>query len=108
MKKIRTLISSLAILALPAVAMALDNPLKFNNIADFVAGALRVLVMVALPIVTLFLVIAGFLFITAQGNSSKLEEAKKNFVYVILGTLLILGAWVIATLIAGTVSQLMA
>lgn len=86
----------------------LQNPLNsnFSTIPAFIAGALKVLVMVALPIITLFLVVAGFMFVFARGNSSKLEEAKKNFVYVIIGALLILGAWVIATLIGGTVTQL--
>ena len=89
-------------------ATGLENPLNssFSTIPAFIAGALKVLVMVALPIITLFLVISGFMFVLARGNSSKLEEAKKNFVYVIIGALLILGAWVIATLIGGTVTQL--
>ncbi|MBI5457372.1 hypothetical protein HY971_01460 [Candidatus Kaiserbacteria bacterium] len=86
----------------------LENPLNsnFSTIPAFIAGALKVLVIVALPIIALFIVIAGFMFVFARGNSSKLEEAKKNFVYVIIGALLILGAWVIATLIGGTVTQL--
>ena len=89
-------------------ATGLENPLNssFSTIPAFIAGALKVLVMVALPIITLFLVISGFMFVFARGNSSKLEDAKKNFVYVIIGALLILGAWVIATLIGGTVTQL--
>lgn len=84
----------------------LENPLKFNDVASFISGALKVLVIVALPIITVFIVISGFMFVLARGNSSKLEEAKKNFLYVILGAVLILGAWVIATLIGSTVSQL--
>lgn len=86
----------------------LCNPLNssFSTIPTFIAGALKVLVIVALPIITLFLVVSGFMFVFARGNSSKLEDAKKNFVYVIIGALLILGAWVIATLIGGTVTQL--
>lgn len=86
----------------------LCNPLdsKFSTIPLFIAGALQVLVIVALPIITLFLVVAGFMFIAARGNSGKLDEAKKNFVYVIIGALLILGAWIIATLIGSTVTQL--
>ena len=86
----------------------LENPLNsnFSTIPAFIAGALKVLVIVALPIITLFIVVAGFMFVLARGNSSKLEDAKKNFVYVIIGALLILGAWVIATLIGGTVTQL--
>lgn len=86
----------------------LDNPLNsnFSSIPTFLAGALKVLVMVALPIISLFIVYAGFKFLTAQGNPGKLSEARENFFYVVIGTILILGAWVIATLIGGTVSQL--
>jgi len=84
----------------------LKNPLNFNSIPEFLAGALKALAMIALPIITLFLVISGFLFVTAQGNEQKLSKAKLNFLYVVIGALLILGAWIIATLIAGTVNQL--
>lgn len=86
----------------------LQNPLnpQFSSIPNFIAGALKVLVMVALPIISLFIVYSGFLFIKAQGNTENLARAKQNFLYVILGSVLILGAWVIATLIGGTVSQL--
>ena len=84
------------------------NPLKdpYSTIPGFIEGALRVLVLIALPVLTLFFVYSGFKFIAAQGNSQKLSDAKMNFVYVVIGALLILGAWVIATLIGGTVSQL--
>ncbi len=86
----------------------LENPLNrnFDTIPTFIAGALKVLVIVALPIITLFIVVVGFMFIKARGNPSELSKAKENFVYVIIGALLILGAWVIATLIGGTVTQL--
>ena len=84
----------------------LQNPLNFCTIPEFLAGALKALAEIALPIITLFLVISGFLFITAQGNQQKLDTAKKNFFFVIIGALLILGAWIIATLIAGTINQL--
>lgn len=87
---------------------ALNNPLNptFSSIPLFIAGALKVMVMVALPVISLFIVYSGFLFVAAQGNESKLGEAKRNLLYVIIGSILILGAWVIATLIGGTVSQL--
>ncbi len=100
------------ILAVAPLAMAqttgpsLENPLRYADIPQFVAGALRVMVMIALPIISLFIVYSGFLFVSARGNESKLSEAKSNFMYVILGAILILGAWVLATLIGGTVTQL--
>lgn len=97
-----------ASLAYGAEPTGLNNPLNsnFSSVPAFIAGALKALAMIALPVITLFLVISGFLFITAQGNQQKLETAKKNFAYVIIGALLILGAWILATLIAGTISQL--
>jgi hypothetical protein len=84
------------------------SPLKpeVSSIPGFIEAALKALVLIALPILTLFIVYSGFLFIAARGNSSKLEEAKRNFMYVIIGALLILGAWVVATLVGGTINQL--
>jgi hypothetical protein len=86
----------------------LMNPLsaQYSTIPGFISGALKVLVQVSLPIITLFIVYAGFKFVAARGNPGKLSEARTNFVYVILGALLILGAWIIATIIGGTVTQL--
>lgn len=101
-------LSVFALMLATAAHADLQNPLnsQFSDIPRFIAGALRVLVVVALPIISLFIVVAGFMFIMARGNEGKLTEAKKNFLYVIIGALLILGAWVIATLIGGTVTQI--
>ena len=89
---------------------SLCNPLRpeFSTIPTFVAGALKAVVIIALPVIVLFFVLAGFKFISAQGNPSELTAARKNFMWVVFGALLIMGAWVLATLIAGTVSQLVA
>lgn len=85
----------------------LTSPLSssLSTIPQFLSAALKAMVQIALPIITVFVVYSGFLFVTAQGNKSKLEDAKRNFFYVIIGALLILGAWIIANLIAGTVTQ---
>lgn len=102
----------LAASVLPLAAFAagaeLANPLNsnFDSVPKFIAGALRIVVLVGLPIISLFIVYSGFLFLLAQGNQTKLNTAKNNFLYVILGSILLLGAWVIATLIGGTVTQL--
>jgi hypothetical protein len=82
-----------------------QNPLQTPDIQSFIATGLKALVVIALPIITVFIVISGFMFVAARGNQSKLEKAKENFVYVIIGAGLILGAWVLATLIGGTVTQ---
>lgn len=94
--------------AYAATPTGLQNPLNsnFNSVPAFIAGALKALALIALPIISLFFVISGFLFVTARGNQEKLQTAKRNFMYVIIGAILILGAWIIATMIAGTVSQI--
>lgn len=87
----------------------LKNPLQgggVDSLAGFVSTALKVMVMVALPIITLFMVYSGFLFVFAQGNQERLAKAKTNFVYVVIGSILILGAWVFASLIGGTIKEL--
>jgi len=111
-KKILPILVTAATLSFATVALAqseFQNPLnsQFSSIPAFIAGALRVLVIVALPIITLFIVIAGFMYVLALGKPDKITKANKNFVYVLIGALLILGAWIIATLIGGTVTQLL-
>ena len=85
----------------------LDNPLKFASIETFIQGVLQAVVMIALPIITVFIVYAGFKYIFARGNKDKITKAHENFSYVIIGTILILSAWVLATLIGGTITQLL-
>jgi hypothetical protein len=101
---------SLFLLTAPAFVSAqsssLQNPLQFPDITSFVSGALKAMVMIALPIIALFVVYSGFLFVSARGNEEGITKAKNNFLYVVIGAILILGAWVIATLIGGTVTQL--
>lgn len=100
---------SFIVSTLPAYAAGvLANPLNsaFDTIPKFISGVLQAVVMISLPIITLFFVFVGYKFISAQGNSGKLDEAKKNLWYAVVGALLILGAWVLATLIAGTINQI--
>ena len=78
-----------------------------GSVQDFIAAFLKAVVQISLPILTLFIVYAGFKFVFARGNSSELEKAKENFKWVIIGAILILGAWVLATLIASTATQVL-
>ena len=103
--------SALALLtAMPVFAQSgqktLQNPLKFTSIEKFIEGALQAMVMIALPIISVFIIWAGFMFIKARGNSTELGKAKENLKYVLIGATLILSAWVLATLIGATVTQL--
>lgn len=83
------------------------SPTGTMSFQSFIAAAMTAMVKIAVPIITVFIVYSGFLFVTAQGNQAKLETAKRNFLYSILGALLILGAWVLAQIIGSTVTELL-
>ncbi len=119
MKIIRNAFLSLSALLLPLVIFAekrtgppeaneFINPIKFKTIGEFLNALLDIIIMVAIPLLVLFLTYAGFLFVTAQGEPEKLSTAKRVFLWTIVGALLILGAKVLSTAIQGTVNQLKA
>lgn len=113
MKKLRTWITRFvpalgwytASASLALAQQGLKNPLQYNTIGEFVAGALKALVLIALPVVAFFLLLAGFQYISAQGKPDDIKTAHRNFLWVLVGGALMLGAWVLATLIGGTVQQ---
>lgn len=85
----------------------ITNPLTgVDSIEELITVILRVMVQVGLPIIAIFIIYTGFLFVTARGNESKLEEAKKAFFWTIIGAAIVLGAFVISTAIKTTVGNL--
>lgn len=104
----------------PAITHAVDaqgptcdgklcNPLGTNtSLADLVVILVKdILVGLIAPIViTLALLWSGFQFITAQGNAEALAKARKNFMWVIIGGAVLLGAYVILELVTNTVDQI--
>lgn len=88
--------------------VSITNPLKgdIDTVSELIAEIIRIIVLIAVPIITLAIIYAGFLFVQARGNSEKLKEARSTLVAVLIGAGIILGAWVIAEAIGGTVDEL--
>lgn len=88
--------------------VSITNPLKgdIDTVPALIAEIIRIIVLIAVPIITLAIIYAGFLFVQARGNSEKLKEARSTLVAVLIGAAIILGAWVIAEAIGGTVDEL--
>lgn len=85
----------------------LENPIpKITSISGFVAELLDIVLTVGTPIVAFFLILSGFMFVAARGNTEKLATAKKSLLYTIIGAALLLGAWVFAQAIAGTINEI--
>ena len=86
----------------------LQNPTTIGSIQELLTAILSFVVALGAPIVTLAIIYAGFKFVAARGNSTKLEEAKTYLVYVLVGAAIILGAFVLKDVISGTVSKIQA
>ena len=90
-----------------AATATLANPIPgVRTFSDFVRIALSVVVKIGIPVATVFIILSGFQFLTAQGDMAKLKKAKDSFVWAVVGTAILLGAWAIATAIGGTIKSL--
>lgn len=88
----------------------IPNPLgtidgqRVDDIASFVTLILKNIVLpIGVVIVVFFVIYSGFLFVTAQGNIKKIEDARKTFLWVVVGAAILLGSVVIASAIQNTV-----
>jgi len=84
----------------------IENPIKVNNINDFIKTILTGVIKISIPIIALAIIYSGFLFVSARGNSEKLGEAKRALLYTAIGAAILLGSWAIAQIISNTVLAL--
>ena len=87
----------------------LKNPLAgsgVNTITDFVKRLLDIVLTIGVPIIAVFIILAGFQFVTARGNPAKIDKAKENLFGVMIGAAILLGAWVLANALGETVNEL--
>lgn len=86
----------------------LVNPLgEGTTLNSFLLNILSIVTDTIGPvIVILMLVYVGFLFVTAQGNSTKISAAREMLLWTVVGALILLGAKAIAIGICETVKAL--
>jgi hypothetical protein len=87
----------------------LTNPLAAKGITSvqgLLAEVLKVVVQVGLVVVMFFIIYAGFLYVTAAGDETKIKAAHATFKNTIIGAIILLGAQVLATILDNTVKQL--
>jgi len=83
----------------------LENPLKnVSSIEALLVAILNIVEILMIPVIIFFIIWAGFKYVTAQGNSTKVEDATKALTYAIIGGVLVLAAVAISKIIQTTVS----
>lgn len=91
----------------PGSVTGIPNPLNgINSLYDLVQAIINnIVVPIGSVVIVLMIIFAGFQFVTAQGNPTKIEEAKKTFFFAVIGAAILLGSWAIAQIIKTTVEQ---
>jgi len=84
----------------------LHNPISSPSISLLIASIVQIILFVLTPIAILYLIYAGFLFVAARGNPTKLVDARKNLIWTLVGIVILLGATVLSTIIKNTVAGL--
>ena len=75
-----------------------DLKLTIANIVRIVLGFLGILTVV-------FILYAGFLWMTSGGNEDKIDSAKKLISAAVVGLVIILASYAIASFVAGNLSK---
>jgi hypothetical protein len=83
---------------------SLFNPLQSQTIPEFLLKIIDVLLVFALPLIILYIMYAGYLFVTAQGTPAKVSEARSALLWAVVGGVIVLGAKIIVGVIQGTIT----
>lgn len=86
----------------------LCNPLKggITSLPELLTVVLNILVQIGIPVIVLAYIWAGFTYVTAFGDTSKIKNAHNILWYTTIGAGVLLGAKAIAMIIQGTLVQL--
>lgn len=93
----------------PAVPISLvfENPFKVgNNLYDVVKAIVEHVIMpIGGVLCVLAFIWAGFQYVTAGGDQTKIKKAHQTLLYTVIGTAILLGAWVISEVVQVTIDQ---
>jgi len=94
MKKTFKIILVFSFIALPFIvqAVSIPNPLKANNFYELLGSIIDLLYYISIPITALMIIMAGFLFITAEGDPTKIERAKTLIKWALIGFMIVIAA----------------
>lgn len=84
--------------------VTLNNPLRVDSLEALLVAILNIFITLMIPVIVFFIILAGFKYVTAQGNPGRIEEATTTFTYAVIGGVLILAAVAIAEIIRNTVA----
>jgi hypothetical protein len=88
------------------VGICLENPIKAKSITGLIEAIIDIVLVFAVPVIVFFIILAGFKYVTARGDTNQIQEAHMALLYALIGGVLILGAKVLIVVISGTVDAI--
>ena len=86
-----------------------DNPIKYGGIQtvpQLLLALVDLVFLIGVPIIVIFIIYGGFLFVKSGDNESELAKAKNVFWWTLIGALVLLGAKAISAAIQSTILSL--
>lgn len=98
------------LLFFPAIAQAqitvnFVSLISPDSIEGLLLAVLNIFIVIAIPIIVLFIIYAGFLYVTARGNVQQTEQATRALTYAVIGAVIIIGAVAIAEILKNLVNS---
>lgn len=87
--------------------ICIENPFKQDSIQGLITTLIKDILMPIGGVVAVLMVMyAGFMYVTAAGDMTKIKKAHNALLWAVIGAAILLGAWVIAEVIEGTIKEL--
>ena len=77
------------LLPMASGAVAIPNPLRAQNFTELLNMIINFIFYLALGIAPIMIIVAGFFFITAQGEPEKIMTAKRIILWVSIGLIVV-------------------
>ncbi len=71
-------------------ALELPNPLNAKTFDDLVKGIAKWFYYIMVPVASIMVLYAGFLFMTSAGDEEKIKKAKRAITWAVVGVAIIL------------------
>ncbi|MBU2544991.1 pilin [Patescibacteria group bacterium] len=83
------ILSAVFVFPLLIQAQNIDNPLGEDTIIDLIRNIINFIFRLSLPIGALMIVIAGYYFMTSNGDPEKIKKGKDTIIWTLVGILVI-------------------
>lgn len=80
----------------------LSNPLKVKNVTDLLLKIVDILIFLGVIVAVFMFIFVGFKFVWARGNPEELVKARQMFLWIVVGTAILISSKVIVEVIKTT------